>query len=361
MSKIIKAEAWAVSLPYAEAKFWTIGGSETESHYVALRLGDEAGRSGAAEVVCKPAWNGATQGVLLKACEEMGAPMIAGADAGDHKAGAKLARSIAGPSGLQVLLDNAWRDLNWGGLETAASVENSTVLNRDEPAKMAAAARRSMEETGTRVFKIKTGQGLDLDRAAITAIKAAVGDGALLTADANSAYKAADVLALDAMLADLGVVFSEDPCSLGPDAAAEKLIRAAKVPLLIDKPGKAVDAVRAFLDRGATHYSIKPTRMGLTEAEAVADMVDAICIGTSAEAPLGALVQMRLAAGLKRPETLISAELDFHRELADGYLIEPLVLEGGRLHLPAGLNAAACVDWQKLGRLAHTHLALPDL
>ena len=204
MTKIVKAEAWAVSLAYAEAKFWTVGGSETASHYLVLCLTDEAGRMGAAEVVCKPAWNGATQGVLLKACEEIGAPMLGKADASDPMAGARMARSIAGPSGLQVLLDNAWRDLNWSGLETPASVENSTVLNRDEPAKMAAAAKRSAGETGTRVFKIKTGQGLEADRAAITAIRAAVGSDALLTADANGAYKPSDVAALDAMLADVG-------------------------------------------------------------------------------------------------------------------------------------------------------------
>ena len=358
MTKIAKAEAWAVSLAYAEAKFWTVGGSETESHYVVLRLTDEDGRVGAAEVVCKPAWNGATQGVLLKACEEIGAPMLWQGDASDPKAGAGMARGIAGPSGLQVLLDNAWRDLNWSGSEKAVSVENSTVLNRDEPAKMAAAAERSAGETGTRVFKIKTGQGLEADRAAIAAIQAAVGSDALLTADANGAYKPGEVMALDAMLADFGVAFSEDPCALAPDAATERLIRSAKVPLLIDKAGKAADAVRAFQDRGATHFSIKPTRMGLTEAESVAEMAEAICIGTSAEAPLGALIQLRLATTLPHAERLISAELDFHRELADDYLQEPLALSEGRLHLPAGKNAAAMVDWEKLARLAHTHLAL---
>lgn len=361
MRKIIKAEAYAVSLAYAEAKFWTIGGSETESHYVVLRLTDEAGREGAAEVVCKPAWNGATQGVLLKACEEMGAPLIAGADAADAMAGARLARTIAGPNGLQVLLDNAWRDLNWAGLAEPAAIANATVLNRDAPEKMADAARHSAAETGTRAFKIKTGQGLEADRAAIVAIKAAVGEGALLTADANGAYKSADVPALDAILADLGVAFSEDPCPLAPDAAAEALIRSARVPILIDKAGKAADAVRAFQDRGATHFSIKPTRMGLSEAETAAGMAEAICIGTSAEAPLGALVQLRLAASLPHPERLISAELDFHRELADHYLIEPLRLEGGRLILPAACNAAACVDWQRLASLAHAHLVLPGL
>ena len=361
MTKIVRAEAYAVSLAYAEAKFWTIGGSESESHYVVLRLTDEAGREGAAEVVCKPAWNGATQGVLLAACAEMGAPLIAGADAADATAGARLARSIAGPNGLQVLLDNAWRDLNWAGPSRPAAIANATVLNRDTPAKMGAAARRSRDETGTAAFKIKTGQGLEADRAAIAAIRAAVGEGALLTADANDAYTAADVPALDAILADLGVVFSEDPCPLAPDAAAERLIRGAKVPLLVDKAGKAVDAVRAFQDRGATHFSVKPTRMGLSEAETVADMAAAICIGTSAEGPLGALVQLRLAASLPHPDRLISAELDFHRELADHYLTEPLAIGDGRLTLPAGRNAAACVDWSKLARLAHTRRELPGL
>ena len=358
MTKIVKAEAYAVSLAYAEAKFWTIGGTETESHYVVLRLTDESGREGAAEVVCKPAWNGATQGVLLKALEEIGATLIAAADASAAGAGAKMARSIYGPSGLQVLLDNAWRDLNWNGLAEPAAIANATVLNRDAPAKMAEAARRSVDETGTRAFKIKTGQGLEPDRAAIAAVKAAVGEGALLTADANSAYKRGDVLAMDAILADYGVAFSEDPSPLAPTRADEDLIRAVKVPLLIDKAGKAVDAVQAFLDRGATHFSIKPTRMGLSEAETVAGMAQAICIGTSAEGPLGALVQLRLAVGLPFPERLISAELDFHRELADHYLCEPLRLEEGRLHLPAGRNAAASVDWQRLDALAGARMEL---
>ena len=361
MAKIVRAEAYAVSLAYAEAKFWTIGGSETESHYVVLRLIDETGREGAAEVVCKPAWNGATQGVLLKACEEMGAPLIASTNAADAMAGARLARSIAGPDGLQVLLDNAWRDLNWNGAAAPAAIVNATVLNRDAPERMADAARRSVDETGTTAFKIKTGQGLKADRAAIAAIRAAAGEGALLTADANGAYAPDDVSALDAILADMGVAFSEDPCPLAPDAAAERLIRGAKVPILIDKAGKAVDAVRAFQDRGATHFSVKPTRMGLTAAETVAGMAEAICIGTSAEGPLGALVQLRLAASLPHAERLVSAELDFHRELADQYLTEPLQLQDGRLHLPAGRNAAGLVDWQKLAGLAHTQMELPGL
>lgn len=361
MTRIVSAEAYAVSLAYAEAKFWTIGGSETESHYVVLRLIDEARREGAAEVVCKPAWNGATQGVLLKALEEIGAPMIVGGDASEPGAGARLARSIAGPNGLQVLLDNAWRDLIWNGPAEPAAVANATVLNRDAPDRMADAARRSVDATGTSAFKIKTGQGLEADRAAIAAIRAAVGEGALLTADANSAYAPGDVPAMDAILADLGVAFSEDPCPLAPDAAAERLIRGVRVPLLIDKAGKAVDAVRAFQDRGATHFSVKPTRMGLSEAETVAGMAEAICIGTSAEGPLGALVQLRLAAGLPYRERLVSAELDFHRELADHYLREPLRLEGGCLHLPAGRNAAASVDWQRLAGLAHGRLELPGL
>ncbi len=361
---IIAADLFAVSLPYAEAKTWTIGGTETESHYVVLRLTDSAGRIGAAEVVCKPAWNGMQPPVLLAAFQHLVWPLLAGKEAADAAQGAALTKGIAGSHAPASLADNAWRDLvaPWPDALRRAEVRGARVLNRDTPARMAEAARKAVQEEGYRCLKIKIGQGLPIDGEVVSAIRRGVGDGAVLTADANSAYQHAEVPELDRLMAAHGVIFLEDPCPLWPDAAAEELIRACSLPVVIDRNATSHALARAFGDRGATHFSVKPSRIGPTEGEAVAALAatlgGGVCFGTYAEGPLGALNQIGFVAPYVGEPLFLSAEVDFHRELLGDYLHAPVRFADGCFRLPATGNAAAQVDWDRLASLAAAHIPL---
>ena len=363
---IVSAELYAVSLPYAEAKTWTIGGVETESHYVVLKLTDSAGRTGAAEVVCKPAWNGMEQPVLLAAFEHLAWPLLRGQEAAGEAQGAALTNGLAGSLAPKSLADNAWRDLvsPWGNNRRAVKVPGAKVLNRDKPAKMAEEARKAVLDEGYPCLKIKIGQGLAIDDQVLTAITKAIGDAAVLTADANSAYQPGEVAELDRLMAGHGVVFLEDPCAMEADAMAEEVIRSGSLPVVVDRNASSLGMAKAFADRGATHFSAKSSRIGPTEAAAVAGLAESlgggICFGTYAEGALGALNQLGFVARYVKEPLFLSAELDFHRELLGGFLSEPPRFEDGCFSLPAEGNAAAQVDWDKLAGMAKARVLLTE-
>ena len=361
---IVSADLYAVSLPYAEAKTWTIGGVETESHYVLLKLTDSAGRTGAAEVVCKPAWNGMEQPVLLAAFEHLAWPLLAGKQAVGEAQGAALCKGLAGSLAPLSLADNAWRDLTtpWPDALRSVKVPGAKVLNRDKPAKMAEEARKAVLEEGYPCLKIKIGQGLDIDVQVLSAINQAIGDAAVLTADANSAYKPGEVAALDRAMADQGVIFLEDPCPMQADAAVEAVLRGGSLPVVVDRNATSRGLAQAFADRGATHFSVKPSRIGPTEGAAVAalagDLGGGICFGTYAEGALGALNQIGFVARYVNEPLFLSAEVDFHRELLGDYLLEPVRFEDGCFRLPEDGNAAAQVNWSRVAAMAKSHVAL---
>ena len=361
---IVAADLYALSLPYAEAKTWTIGGVETESHYVALRLTDSSGRSGAAEVVCKPAWNGMEQPVLLAAFEHLAWPLLKGNEAKGEAQGATLCKGLAGSLAPLSLADNAWRDLvaPWPDHVRRVRVPGAKVLNRDTPEKMADEARKAVLEEGYPCLKIKIGQGLEIDDQVLSAITQAIGDEAVLTADANSAYKPAEVAELDRVMAGHGVIFLEDPCPLPPDAAADGILQGGQLPVVVDRNATSSAMAKAFADRGATHFSVKPSRIGPTEGAAVAALAESlgggICFGTYAEGALGALNQLGFVAQYADEPLFLSAELDFHRELLGSYLKEPVRFEDGCFTLPAAGNAAAQVDWEAVEGMAKAHVSL---
>lgn len=361
---IIAANLFAVSLPYAEAKTWTIGGVETESHYVVLRLTDSAGRVGAAEVVCKPAWNGMQPPVLLAAFEHLVWPLLAGKEATGEAGGAAMTGGIAGSHAPASLTDNAWRDLVAPRPDNRRNIKvpGAKVLNRDTPARMAEAAQKAVLDEGYPCLKIKIGQGLQIDGQVLSAISQAIGDDAVLTADANSAYQPAEVPELDRLMAGYGVAFLEDPCALWPDAVAEEVIRACSLPVVVDRNATSRALAQAFADRGATHFSVKSSRIGPTEGAAVAalaaDLGGGICFGTYAEGSLGAVSQIGFIAGYVNEPLFLSAEVDFHRELLGDYLHAPVRFEDGCFHLPATGNAAAQVDWDRLASLAKANIRL---
>ncbi len=361
---IVSADLYALSLPYAEAKTWTIGGVETESHYVLLKLTDSAGRTGAAEAVCKPAWNGMEQPVLLAAFAHLAWPLLKGREAAGEVQGAALTNGLAGSLAPKSLADSAWRDLvsPWPDALRGVKVPGAKVLNRDAPAKMAEEARKGVLEEGYPCLKIKIGQGLEIDVQVLAAINAAIGDEAVLTADANSAYQPSEVAELDRVMAGHGVVFLEDPCPLMPAAAAEAVIRGCSLPVVVDRNASSLGMARAFAERGATHFSAKPTRIGPTEAASVAALGDSlgggICFGTYAEGSLGALNQIGFVARYVGEPLFLSAEVDFHRELLGDYLHAPVRFDDGCFSLPAEGNAAAQVDWDKVASMAKAHVAL---
>lgn len=365
---ILRAELYPISIKYLKPVTWTIGGEEDAAHYLVLKLIGDDGATGAAEVICKPAWNGVTQGVLVKMFEEMAWPALVQEGLKNAHAGAAIAARFRGATALQSLLDNACRDLYSaqagegyapGGSWIAAAV----LLTRDTPANMAGSAAKAVHELGYRAVKIKAGQGVETDREVFSQIRQAVGGDIRLSIDANSAYSQEDAIRLAEIAQQIGAIFLEDPCALVPSNRFRDLLNASPLAILVDKSCASIEQAQSFSDLGASYFSAKPNRIGRREAEKIAQLASAkggkICVGMFGESAAGAVTQLQLASTFCAAQDALETEAGFHLDLSDNYLIEPLEFADGRFKLPPK-KLAELIDWAKLAAMSHGVIALDD-
>lgn len=364
-STIIRAELYPVSIKYLKPVTWTIGGQEDAAHYLILKLTGSDGAAGAAEVICKPAWNGVTQGVLVKMFEEMAWPVLSQEGLKNASAGAAIGSRFRGATALQSLLDNACRDLHAGpgkvdDAPPASWIGAAFLLTRGTPGEMARTAANAVQQLGYRAVKIKAGQGLATDKEVFSQIRQAVGADIRLSIDANSAYSQEDAIQLCQMAQDIGAIFLEDPCALVPSNRFRALLDASPMTVLVDKSCASIEQAQSFGDLGATHFSAKPNRLGCTEAEKIAQLASAmggkICIGMFGESAAGAITQLKLASTYCVGPDALETEAGFHLDLSDNYLIEPLEFADGRFKVPVE-TVAQLIDWQKLATISHGVIA----
>ncbi|ESR23001.1 enolase C-terminal domain-like protein [Lutibaculum baratangense] len=352
---IVSVELHELEIPYRRPVEWTVGGTESGAAYLVLRLVDEEGAAGAAESLCKPIWNGVTPGILARLVSDVAWPAMRRAGLPDEHAGRRIARNIRDVLAVQALLDNACRDLCAArtGADPAppGPVAATPVLTRAAASVMAEEARGAVDR-GFVMLKVKLGQGLREDAGVLAAIRGAVGGAVALTADANGAYARQDLPELMRIVADADVAFLEDPCPIVPREAWRDVFEGAPVPVMLDRHCSSADAAGAFADFGATHFAAKPGRLGLGEAEAIADCARAagggVCVGMFSESALGAVNQIRFAGQLAGDPVLVSAETAFHEGLAVSYLEAPLGFVDGGHVLPPAPNLDALVDWERL-------------
>ena len=131
---------------------------------------------------------------------------------------------------------------------------------------------RSSSSHGFRALKIKGGQGLDTDLAALRQIRAAVGDAIDFYVDANGAYPRAEAAEYVRAIAGEGAKVAEDPCLLQPDAQFVELLARSPIPVLVDSRCASLKDAAQFLERGATALSVKPGRIGITEVRRIAEL-----------------------------------------------------------------------------------------
>lgn len=342
--RIVKLEAWVTRTVLKRELNWTVGGAEQHATYLWLRLSDDAGASGLSETVLKPAWTGFDGPTAMAAVEHLLWPRLAGVSASE---GEKAVLGLRGLCALHAAVGHAVRDLLTVG--TARMVDLAAVLTRDEPNAMAARAKDFKDQHGLRAFKIKAGQGLDVDTACISAVRNALGGDAALSMDANSAYNVEDGLELCQIAADHGVTFVEDPWPLNADQATGEAIAKAALPICADRILSEVGQAQAILDRGAAMLAIKPNRIGPGQAatmEAAAHAVHADTVAaTFGEGCLGAVQQVRGVTGDFAFEAAHWLELEDPIAVADFRVAE------GRLMTPEG-RADECVDREQLASRA---------
>lgn len=362
----VRLARWSLdfyALPYRREIVWA-NAVEREGVFALLTLTGDNGATGFAEGTLKATWSGVSPRSLKAALEDFLMPRLAKVDIASPEAVAQALAGIPENRLARGMIDSAawmldaagrgeplWR--RWGGTR---EVELTWAITRQPPAVMAQEAADVCGRFGFRTLKVKGGQGFETDRAAMRAIRGAVGHDVILYVDANSAYTRDEAADYVRLIADEGAVVAEDPSPLLPDERFAALQAASPLPVLVDRSCTSVADACAFLERGATALSTKPGRIGLSEARAINDLAAArgakVAIGLYAESLAGTLVSLQQAAALPAAQCLVAAEQTFFLEMADQVVALDATVREGRIALPDSADLGALIDRDRLAHYA---------
>ncbi len=361
--RIERVEFHPVRIPYPRPMTWA-SLREDAADYMVLRLTTDSGLTGVAEGTVKTTWTGTTLRSLAVVFEELFVPGLIGLDIGDETAIAGLWRHAREHGLAKAMIDVALWDIRsqaagqplwkmWGGTN---SVPVSWVVTRQTPAEMAREAADVVARHGIGTLKVKGGQGIATDMAALTEIRAAVGDGVTIYVDPNRAYGAEETPDYCRRLADHGVVMVEDPCPLQPDAAFARLQDECVIPILVDGTCRDFASARLFIERGAKAINLKLLKArGYSENRRIAAHAAArgcdTNVGLFGESSLGSLAALQLAAALPKVRYNLPSEVTMFLLLPDEYVHAPLAVRDGRIALPDVPGMAGMIDWDKVKRL----------
>jgi L-Ala-D/L-Glu epimerase len=359
--RIVEHSLHFYRLPYVRPVHW-FNSAEDAGTFVLLRLTAGNGLSGVAEAPIKPTWSGVSPRSVAAVIEDLFVPALHDTNIEHQGAVATILARFPENHLAKMLVDNACCTLRaaaakeplWRSLGGQQETEVSWTVTRQKPALMAQEAAEVVARYGFRGLKIKGGQGLETDLTALREIRMAVGDGVIFYVDANGAYSREEAPEYVRAIAAEGAQVAEDPCPLHPDDLFAAFQKASPIPILVDSPCASVRDAAQFLERGAKALSVKPGRIGITEAGKVAALARArnanVCSGMYAESALGTLISLQLSAALKEP--LVTAEQSFFLIMRDQVTAEAITVRDGRVRLPDTADYASVVDWGKVKRYA---------
>lgn len=344
-------ELFSYALRYERPVRWS-DITEHAAPLILLRLESDTGAVGVAEITPKPTWCGATARSVVAAIEDIFIPILARLDLTDVTTIRRALDGVPDNSAAKVLIDNACWDLNasaagrslWVGNKR---IELSWALTRQAPHLMAREAADMIVAYGFRTLKVKGGQGIDVDRAVMREVRAAIGDDVRLYVDANGAYDAMEAGDYVRAMADAGAVMVEDPCSFAPDARFRALQAACPVPLLVDFGCTSLRDAALFIEQGAQALSVKPGRFGLTIAREMQQLAMqagcAMVVGLMGESALGSLAGLQFACTIG--SSALPVELSWFLAMQEQVvMIVPEIIDG-HIELPKTASLASLVDW----------------
>ncbi|MEO8202846.1 MAG: enolase C-terminal domain-like protein [Betaproteobacteria bacterium] len=361
--KVIDWSLHFYELPYRREVVWA-NAVESAGLYALLVLTDDSGARGVAEGTIKATWSGVSPRSLKASLEDFLVPRILGAECDGVAALMQRIEGVPENRLAKAMIDNAawqieacrakeplWK--RWGG---SPKVDLTWAVTRQAPKAMAEEAGDVCERYGFRTLKVKGGQRLDIDLAAMREIRVAVGDEVTLYVDANSAYKRSEALAYTLAIRDAGATVSEDPSPLKPDGLFSELQAAAGVPILVDRTCTSALDAAAYLDKGAQALSTKAGRIGFSEAREISVLAEArgakVALGLYAESALGTLISLQYGAAIPPALQLVAAEQTFYLGIVEQVVTEMPPVKDGRIELPATSDYASLVDWEQVKRFA---------
>lgn len=357
MNAVTLLRADKVRVPFRRP-FATAAGMWLAREAWLVRLVDGDGRIGVGEAVLEPA-DGETAATVL---DHLVRDIAAASGRGLPEA-EELELHGAPGRALRAALDSAIFDLEGTPSRLLATGGPGVGVNATiallGPAASAEAASQALE-AGFTTIKLKAGAEREsevlVDR--VRAVRAAIGPDVRLRLDVNGAWDIETATERLSSIARYGIEYVEQPLAGDDPALLTELRRRVEVPLAADETVTSVRAARILLEADAVDVLVvKPARVGGPAAAAeiaalAAERGVPVVVSTLFETGVGIAAALAAAAahpdvgdsGPARPPDhgLATAGL-----LRHDLLVEGLVVEDGRMHLPGG---AAPVDNAPEGR-----------
>jgi L-Ala-D/L-Glu epimerase len=356
----------AVAVPYRPelGTVVTAGLSLSEARHLLVEVIAEDGNVGLGEAVPRPSVYGETLEGIRAAIETLLAPPLIGSNATDTERCWNAWARVVGNNAAKAALDVALHDLvaRRAGLPlyrllggwSDGSIALTMALGMASADELAERARHAVAD-GFGSIKVKVGRDVSADIAAVAAVREAVGPEIVVYVDANNGYSRAEAIRAIRGFERYGVALVEEPVAAWDTAGRARLAQATDIPLLLDESTNELGAVPREITAGsAGAISVRAARSGITYTRhlvgvAVASNVPCL-VGSHRELGVGVAANAHIAAGFRA--MAYPAELGSHVFIEDGLLREPIRIEGGRLHLPAGPGLGVELDPERVARYA---------
>lgn len=362
--KITHVEAIPVCIPVKPARhMFTALGWHTESKYVLVRVGTDAGIEGIGEATVMPSWSGETVWGTQAILEKLLGPSVLGADPTDlvdvdcrmdrtarHNWFAKSAIEmacwdIAGKAVNQPVFELL------GGAVRPLTIRCRFSMSAYEPDRARARARELVDE-GFTTIKVKVGGPAAQDVARVQAVRDAIGPKLGLTIDANCGWDADTAIHCVNALADCRLALNEQPTPDGDYASLARVRRATRVPVMADDMCFDLVHARELVRNDACDLiSVYPGKNGgIRKAKAIAELAAAhgvkCSIGSNLEWDVGTAAMAHLVVACPNlcveqfPGDMLGPEYHEVRIAAN-----PIAIRGPLVTIDARPGLGVDVDW----------------
>ena len=342
-------------LPMHGALQWGKSSRIAEIRHVLVRVTLSSGAEGMAEAPPRPTIYGETAATICSIIREelapriVGLPVMAEGDGADAPASPVMTRILdrlhevknnhAAKGGLDMAIHAAVAQHRGVTLaERLGAVQErlkvSYILGIGDRETVMEEARRVVEQ-GVRVLKVKVGRDWEDDVARIRELQDALGPEVALYADANECMAADTAPARLDALAEMGVLYCEEPLPVEQIRERAVLRRGGHLPLIADDSAFSLrDLDRELALDTFDILNIKTARTGYTESLGMLARASAggkgVMVGSQAGAGIGTARAAVFAAlpGIEHP-----SELSFQLKLKEDILDRSLPIRDGYLSL----------------------------
>jgi L-alanine-DL-glutamate epimerase-like enolase superfamily enzyme len=327
-------------LPLEGELRWGKSSQLAEARHVLVEVALSDGSCGMAEAPPRPTIYGETEHTITAVIERELAPRLVGRPAGQTGAvlaGLKNNHTAKGAIDMAVhaaLAQGRGQNLAEHLGCTQEQLPVSFILGIGERDSVLAEAERVVG-AGVRVLKVKVGREWDEDLARIRDLQAMFGDQVRLYADANECLEADGAASRLAHLAEMGLLYCEEPLPVELIRERAALRTAGCLPLIADDSAFSErDLVRELEMDTFDILNIKTPRTGYSESLRMLARAQAagkgVMIGSQAGSAIGIARAAVFAAlpGIEHP-----SELSFFLKLKQDIVAQPLALHDGCLAL----------------------------